>query len=317
MSKDFISVISPTLNGLQLLEKTLPLLCDSLKSLTLKTELIIVDNGSTDGTKAFIDNLNFNIVYVKKDRNEGFSKGCNAGAKAASGNYLFFINNDIIVEGDFLSPLLKIHKATKNVFAVGPKFMRWDKVTLDDAKRNPVFENGLFDVVLDNDNLDKTGAMVFFLGGGFLVSRDAFFDLGGFDEIYTPFAWEDLDLGYRSIKRGFSNLYCPDVTMFHKREATSKEKFTSVQFKSIVWKNKFIFMWSNLTDIDIILKHLLLLPVKLIKFTFNGRWPYVFGFIRALFVIHRILRKRYREKQFFKLSDKNILDGSWKNGLII
>ena len=306
-----VSVIYLTYKGINLVKETIPLLIQSLSNIPFKTELIVVDNASNDGTKELI--LSYpNIIYLELEKNFGFSKGCNQGALKSRGEYLFFINNDIKVEGDFLSPLIKCTTHSPNVFAVGPKFLKWDRKTLDDAIRNPVFERGLIDTKLQHINLEKEQKMVFFLGGGFLVRKQLFFDFGLFDEIYTPFSWEDLDLGYRAVKRGFVNLYCPDVILYHKREATTKTQFKDNYFKSVVWKNKFIFMWSNFTDKDILRNHFIQLPWKLCKFLFNGRWPYVIGFFKALLSIKQIWFKRKKEIANFKLKDNHILSGSWK-----
>ncbi|MBN2145357.1 MAG: glycosyltransferase [Candidatus Aureabacteria bacterium] len=316
-SSHLVSLICPTFNGLTLMKETLPVLLRILSSLSLKTELIVVDNGSTDGTEGFVRGQRFPIQYVRLEENKGFAVACNEGVKRSSGTFLFFINNDILAEGDFLTPLLRLYERNPNVFAVVPRLMRWDRKTIDDGIRNPVFSTGLLDVRLEEDKMNAPAPTVFFCGGAFLVLKEHFLNLGGFDEIYTPFAWEDLDLGYQAVQRGFYNLYTPQITLYHKREATSRSIYTQTEFKTLVWRNKFIFMWSRFHDKEILFQHFLYLPWKLLKFIFNGRWPYVLGFIKALSYLKRIIKKRSIERPYVKMRDSQIISGTWKQGIEI
>ena len=303
-----VSLIIPSLKGCSLFKETWSCLLQSLSEIPLASEVLVIDNGPEDGTEKFLKDHPFHSLrYLHYPEPLGFSKACNIGASKAEASHLFFLNNDIKTRGDFLSPLLKILESHPDAFAVGPKFLRWDEKTLDDGVRELLFDRGLVETRLVNENLDKIHSMTLLLGGGFLVRKDRFLELGGFDEIYTPFAWEDLDLGYKACKRGYRHYFCPEVVLYHKREATTRTLFKEAQFKALVWRNKFIFMWSLLTDSRILAEHLITLPVKLLKFTFNGRWPYVLGFFMALGMLPSILKKRKKEKSLIQCRDTDLL----------
>lgn len=307
-STPLVSIVIPSFKGYSLFKETWPSLLESLSQVPFSTQIILIDNGPKDGTEEYLKSHTFpQLRYEHYPEPLGFSKACNIGALRAEGTYFFFMNNDIKTKGDFLSPLIKIYGFYPDVFAVGPKFLRWDEKTLDDGVRDLLFDRGLVETVLQDQNLDKVQSMTLLLGGGFLVRKDRFWELDGFDEIYTPFAWEDLDLGYKACKRGYRHYYCPEVVLYHKREATTRPLFRETKFKALVWRNKFIFMWSLLTDYRLLLEHMLSLPIKLIKFIFNGRWPYVIGFFMALFKIFPILKKRAKEKSFIKCKDADLL----------
>ena len=307
-SNPHVSIIIPSFKGYSLFRETWPTLLESLSKVPFPVQIIIIDNGPPDGTEEYLKAHQYpHLRYDCYPTPLGFSKACNIGALKAEAPYLFFMNNDIKTRGDFLSPLLRLLESRTDAFAVGPKFLRWDEKTLDDGVRELLFDRGLLETVLQNQDLDKVQSMTLLLGGGFLVRKDRFWELEGFDEIYTPFAWEDLDLGYKACKRGYRHYYCPDAVLYHKREATTRPLFRETKFKALVWRNKFIFMWSLLTDYRILLEHFISLPVKLIKFTFNGRWPYVIGFFLALLKIFSILRKRAKEKPFIKCKDTDLL----------
>jgi len=145
-----------------------------------------------------------------------------------------------------------------------------------------------------------------------LCKRTLFFELGGFDELYTPYAWEDLDLGYRAWKRGYRIRYEPQAVCYHKREATTRSVFSNFFFITLMWRNKFFFMWKNITYGPFMADHLLRLPWKLFKFLCNGRWRYVVGFMRACISLPRVLVRRYRERAYARYSDAVVLGESYK-----
>ena len=87
--------------------------------------------------------------------------------------------------------------------------------------------------------------------------------------------------------------------------------FSNFFFVTLVWRNKFFFMWKNLTYRPYFFDHLIRLPWKLIKFLFNGRWRYVCGFLRAVPYIPFLLKKRQFEKRKQCRNDKEVLIQSY------
>ena len=84
-------------------------------------------------------------------------------------------------------------------------------------------------------------------GGAMSVSRDRFLAMGGFDELYYPAYWEDVDLGYRAWKNGFVNLFQPESVMYHMKAASwSKENQDYV--RAIDFRNGWLFIWRNISD---------------------------------------------------------------------
>lgn len=308
-----ITVIVLTWNGIDLIKECLPIVYAEVNSWLIAHEIILVDNGSNDNTVEYVRNEFSDVRIVAFDENLGFARANNLAVKEAKFDKLLFLNNDLVLDKDFIYPMLK-RLEYEDVFAVAPKILRWDRKTIDDGLRYGEYFSGLFSVQLQTDKqkVDLAHVVTFFCGACFLCKKSFFIQLNGFDELYTPYAWEDLDLGYRCWKRGLKVVYEPRSVSFHKREATTRSLFSNFFFITLMWRNKFIFMWKNLTDRDLLKNHLVLLPWKLIKFTFNGRWRYVIGFFRALFVLPMIINKRRFEKKFIKLSDADVLRTSFK-----
>ncbi len=307
MKANGVSVIVLTWNGLALVKECFPQVVQAIKKWDVPYEIIIVDNGSQDETVSCIHKMWPDIRLICLEKNLGFSCANNRAAREVRYDTILFLNNDLVLDEDFIRPLLK-RLEEKDVFAVAPKMLRWDRTTIDDGLRHGEYHSGLYSVHLETDpeKVDRAQYVTFFCGACFLCKRDLFFALGGFDEIYTPYAWEDLDLAYRAWKRGYKIIYEPQAVCYHKREATTRSLFSNFFFVTLMWRNKFFFMWKNITYKPYAWNHVTLLPWKLIKFLCNGRWRYVIGFFRALIHVPAIWRKRCAEKKFEKLNDYEV-----------
>ncbi|MBN1492677.1 MAG: glycosyltransferase family 2 protein [Candidatus Omnitrophica bacterium] len=331
-----ISVILLTWNGVSLLKECLPKVVDNLSRWDIPYEFIIVDNGSSDGSIEYLKEmygplrpmaptrecrnisvgsvgLNRPFCLIEFPQNLGFAKANNLAVKQANFQTVLFLNNDIYLEDGFITPLYE-RLQNEKVFAVAPKILRWDKETIDDGLRYGRYYSGLFSVELESERAkyDVAHWVTFFCGACFLCKKRLFIELEGFDTLYTPYAWEDLDLAYRAWKRGYTIAYEPRSVAYHKREATTRSAFSNVFFVSLMWRNKFIFMWKNIRSPRILVGHLAWLPVKLMKFLLNGRWRYVIGFLRALPYVPIICLRRIKEKKNVVLQDEDVLRTSYR-----
>lgn len=304
-----ISVVMINLNGEDLLRRYLYKVVESLNAAAgYKWELLFFDNGSTDNSIRLVHDICPHARVFDSPTNLGFSVSNNITCKFARYEYLLLLNNDIEPQLTFLLPLLERIQDT-NVFAVAPKMYRFDD-QLDDGIRHAEFRTGLLTPVLHiaESLRDTSDFTTFFCGGAVLLKRSIFNELGGFDVMFNPYSWEDLDLAYRSWKRGYQVIYEPRSVVYHHREGTASKVYSSTYRKMIVWRNRFLFMWKNLSFFPWIFEHLVYLPSKLIKFTFTGRGAYVLGFFWALNQLPYLLVSRWRERKFIKRKDSEILN---------
>lgn len=301
---DGISVCIVNYNGAELIREYLPQVIDSLDG--YKWELLFFDNGSNDTSIRDVRRLYPNSRVLTSPVNLGFSKSNNIAIKFANYEYVLLLNNDVVPEKGFIAPLIRRLKKEK-VFAVAPKMYRFNK-DLDDGIRNAEFKTGLLTPVLNVEKslLKKSDFTTFFCGGAVLLKKDIFSILGGFDEIFSPYSWEDLDLAYRAWKRGYEIIYEPQSVVYHYRETTARKVYSDTYRKMIVWRNRFIFMWKNLSFFPWLVEHLLYLPVKLIKFILSGRGAYVIGFFWALNLLPEVLIRRISEQKYVTRSDEEI-----------
>ncbi|MCB1195089.1 glycosyltransferase family 2 protein [bacterium] len=304
-----LSVCIVNHNGEELLNRYLPSVVDSLNfAEEIEWELIFCDNGSVDDSVSVVERLCPEAKIIRFPENKGFSESNNAAVRSASGAYVLLLNNDIKPRQDFLKPLLD-HLNDPEVFAVAPRIYRFNE-ELDDGVRNAEFRTGLLTPVLDIRQSLKNEPVLttFFCGGAVLFRKSIFFELGGFDELFNPYSWEDLDLAYRAWKHGFSIKYVPQSHVYHDRETTAQKIFSLNQRKRIVWRNRFLFMWKNLAFFPHLFEHIIFLPSKLVKFLFTGRAMYVAGFLWAALCIPRVIWRRLQEHRSFKRSDSEIFE---------
>lgn len=288
------SIVIPNWNGEKLLKKNLPTV--------LKTgadEVIVVDDGSTDGSKRYINELTklrineLKIRAVFNKKNLGFATSVNRGVKAARGDIVVLLNNDVVPEKNFLEPLKEDFRDPK-VFAVSLGEPQWSW-----AKGKWV---GGF---IEHEPGEKTKiphVSFWASGGSGAFRKDIWEKLGGLDNLYRPFYWEDVDLSYRAWKRGYKIIWDPRAVVYHKHEGTIS-RFPKKYVSLIAERNRLFFIWKNITSIKMILEHKFFLFKKLL--TNPGYWrPFLMAFLK----FPSVLKRRFREIKEVKIKDEEIFN---------
>lgn len=313
-----ISVIILNWNGKDLLRKCLPSVIKAVERVDGNHEIIVVDNGSIDGSVGFLESKFPEIKVLSLKKNLGISPANNIAANKANGDILVFLNNDIMLKEDSLVLMLE-HFKDPRVFGVSPKLLKWDKKTIQAEFIGCHFILGT--VVLTQPNMNKTDKkefkeprLTFFaLGGASAIDKKKLLKLGGFNEIYAPFYWEEVDLSYRAYKRGWVCIYEPNAVFYHKHRATLNRAFSREELQIQELKTRFIFTWLNFYDWLILAKHFAFLPIVLLRSAFispyrGKRFIDIMAFLRALRHWKDILRTRKKEKKRLKLSDREVLE---------
>jgi GT2 family glycosyltransferase len=298
-----VSVVIPNWNGKKLLERNLPHLTEAMDYYGGDYEIIVVDDGSIDGSAQFIRDTFPSIRVIRLERNRGFPIAANRGVGAAIHDLVLLLNSDIRVKKNFLVPLLGYFDEERT-FAVSTAIME-DENTVVIRPYVLEFKYGflreVFATEKNGPNLASSAS-----GGRGLFDRKKFMQLGGFDEIYSPFYYEDWDLSYRAWKKGFRMYYEPQSIVYHAHQATIGKAFSNGYIKFIFNRNRLIFTWKNLTDSDFLFRHFLFLPFFLLRNSIRN--PLVFlSFLAALRKVPTILRTRRKEEAFIRHGDKEVL----------
>ena len=228
-----VSIVIPVFNQLELTRKCLEKVAAHAPPGTC--EVIVVDNGSTDDTAAFLrPQSEANILrLISNEKNLGFARACNQGAAAARGKYVLFLNNDTEVHAGWLAPLIQTAEADPGVGALGSKLLYPDGtiqhagvVLLDDrAHGDPLRAHHILsrqpqDLPAANEPKvcpALTAACLF-------VPRDVFEQVGGFDEEFWN-GYEDVDLCFRISAAGKRLVYQPASVVTHHESQSGPERF--------------------------------------------------------------------------------------------
>ncbi len=264
-----VSVVIPTWNGRSLLEMSLPPLCAALAAHAPGGEIIVVDNGSEDDTRAYVAEVFPEVRVIALPRNAGFAGASNRGVAAARYPTVILLNNDMVVEPDFIAPLLEALDEQPAAFGVSCQidFIDKSKPRWETGKVHACFRFGiitLFHLDRYDENLRYP---VFFAGGGASAyDRAKFLALGGFDEaVFSPVYIEDVDLGYRAWKRGWPSLFQPRSVVHHKHRSTTRRLWSEGTIHSFFVKNLAALVWKNVSDWRLLLPHLaglVILPAR-------------------------------------------------------
>jgi GT2 family glycosyltransferase/glycosyltransferase involved in cell wall biosynthesis len=249
VSRRAASVVIPNWNGRDLLEKYIPSIETALDG-NPDNEIIVVDNGSSDGSAEFLAERFPAVKVLALERNLGFGGGSNAGFRAAKNDVVVLLNSDMRVQPDFLQPLLDGF-ANDKVFAVSCQIFFSDpaRVREETGLTQAWWQDGALRVRHRADDNVRDLYPCFYGGGGSCAfDRRKFLELGGFDHLLAPFYLEDTDLGYMAWKRGWQVLYQPKSVVYHEHRGTIGKHFSSRQIQAVLKKNFILFTWKNMHE---------------------------------------------------------------------
>jgi GT2 family glycosyltransferase len=216
-----VSVIIITWNRKDLLKDCL----DSLKKQSYKNfETIVVDNGSEDKTIEFVKEYYPKTKIIDFKRNFGFSIAANKGIKASKSEYVILLNNDTIVDKNFVKYLVELLDSNQKYCACTARIVDYfDRNVLASAGdlMNSVgqsFPRGLGNKV---NQFNEQGEVFLVTGGGSIFRKNTFERIGYFDEDYF-FSGEDSDWCFRAQLFGYKFFYEPKAIVYHLCKASSE-----------------------------------------------------------------------------------------------
>lgn len=199
-----------------------------------ETEIIVVDDASTDETASVLANFGGLLRVITNERNLGFVESCNRGAAEARGDFLIFLNNDTTVQPGWLSALVKTAEADDNVGAVGSLFLYPDG-RVQEAGGGVWRDGEAFRYGWGRSQEDRrllfAREVDYCSGASLLVRRELFEQLGGFDMRYAPAYYEDVDLCMGVNSLGRKVVFQPQSRVVHYEGATGGRDVGSVAMK--------------------------------------------------------------------------------------
>lgn len=280
-----VTVVIPNYNGMKYIRACL----DSLTELTAEEpfQIIVVDNGSEDGSLQVIQQEYAHVQVIAFPENTGFCHAVNAGIRASTTPYVLLLNNDTVVKPGFVRYLTEAMEKAEDIFSVSSMMLTMqDETMIDDAgDRYCVLGWAYARGKGKPASAYEEAAEVFAAcGGASLYRRSVFEQIGLFDE--THFAYlEDLDIGYRARIYGYRNVYEPRAKVVHAGSATSGSRYNA--FKTgLASANNAYLIGKNMPLLQLLLNLPFLLLGFLIKALFFAKKKmgmlYVRGYLRGI-----------------------------------
>jgi GT2 family glycosyltransferase len=305
MKKPIVSIITLNVN-----EKDFILQC--LKSLgeinfPYGYEIIVVDNGSTDGSQALIKKNFPNVKLIQNKENLGFTGGNNIGAKAAKGKYLLLLNNDTKVSKNFLLELFKVAESDDKIGICAPKQLVGDKnmILYGGGAINYTglsYSINMYKRDFKDDNVRETA---FASGAAFFIRKSVVDKIGLFDDDYFIYH-EDVDVSWRARLAGYKVVYVPKSVIRHyfkfKRRPTKMY---------LLERNRYMSLLKNYSARSLLLvaPMLLLLEIPLFLYSIIRGWLIfkIKSYYYVLRNMRKILEKRCAIQRMRKISDKELI----------
>lgn len=212
-----------------------------------KTEVIVVDNASTDETPRLLSRYGKFLHVIRNEENRGFVDACNQGAAAARGKYLVFLNNDTEVLPSWLEHLVETVESDPAIGAVGSMFLYPDGsiqeaggIVWKDGEAHHYGWSGS----PDDRRFNFAREVDYCSAASLLIRTELFQQLGGFDRRYAPAYYEDVDLCFGVRSLGYKVIYQPMSRVVHYEGATAgRDVATGMKHFQIVNRAKFFDKW--------------------------------------------------------------------------
>lgn len=265
-----VSIVIPNYNGKHFLADCLhAVFAQNIEN----QEVIVVDNGSTDGSLEYLKTFP-GVRVIALDKNYGFCRAVNEGIKASDSEYVILLNNDTEVAKDFAKELLDAIKSDERIFSCSSKMIQFhDRERMDDAgdyycALGWAFGRGKGAPV---ENYEMSSDVFAACAGAAIYRKNILESLGYFDEAHFAYL-EDIDIGYRARIYGYRNVYAPKAVVYHVGSGSSGSAHNAFKVR-LSSRNNIYLAYKNMPFLQIIVNSPFLLlghAVKLVFFLKKG-----------------------------------------------
>ncbi|MFQ5716795.1 MAG: glycosyltransferase family 2 protein [Nitrospinales bacterium] len=301
-----ITLIITNWNGIDLLRECLPSILAAVKyDAGHAYEIMVIDDCSSDLSLKMLAEEFPSVRRERTPHNLGFQKANNHAVELANSRLVMPMNNDIKLHEQALWYLAK-HFDGGETFAVSGDFFDFDQKTFLYGNRGGYFRRGHF--YLYEKPPGDSSQTLFACGGAFMVDRKRYLELGGFDAMYHPLYYEEIDLSYRALKRGWAVRYEPRSIAYHKVRGTIVKQEKQRRISLISARNNYLFVWKNILDPKMTASFLFFIPLFLLRDLIRMKPRFWTAFFMALKRLPQALQGRRAETRLALHSDRVTLD---------
>lgn len=237
-----ISVVIPSRNGKDLLAAQLP---GILRELPPAAEVLVVDNGSDDGTAAWLKTSFPQAALTLSPQPLSFARAANRGIEAARYSRVCLLNNDMLIDPGFFAALGRAFDCIPGLFCATAQIRFPQGVRREETGKAVMAQTNPDDFPLRCDEPlpeEDLSYVLYGSGGCSLYDADRLRELGGFDPIYEPAYVEDLDIGFRAWQRGWPSVYVAGAGLEHRHRATTSRYYSPRQLEQMMEVNYLKFL---------------------------------------------------------------------------
>jgi O-antigen biosynthesis protein len=284
-----VSIVIPSWNGRVLLERYLPTVVRAASAFESTcgrpAEVIVADDASDDDTCEWLSAHYPRVRLERAAVRAGFAPTANRGVRASRCGLVYLVNNDVALGVAALPPLAAHFGSSPSqsqVFAVASQVYDYDTGRLSGAGQLGEFRRGFIGIhrryfVEEPSRRESSGSIrpwltLFATGGSSMFDRRKFLELGGFDESFAPFGWEDVELSLRAWKCGFEVHYEPRSAVWHQFSSTIRPAFSQHFVRMIYERNRLLAHWYLMDSSAEKSAHAVFLALKLLGSLVSGHW---------------------------------------------
>ena len=291
-------------NGQELLRECLPSALAAADAFEGPCPVVVVDNQSTEGDLEFLAKTFPEVEAVSAERND-YLFSLNAEVAKRSEDVVIILNNDMTFDEGFIAPLLRYFDRPE-IFAVTARVFDWDRESVITARSRLVRKKLWYS--LHRTFHEEEPCFTFYAAGGAAAfRRSMYLELGGFDPLFRPAYYEEVDLSYRAWKRGWKVIYEPASIMIHRRAATLGKQHSKERLQKMICRNQVLF---NLKDTGTFLElagFLALLPIRFLRARVSGDAVTAGGILQSLARLPQALGKRFLGRSRYVVSDLRLI----------
>ncbi len=266
-----VTVIIPNYNGKTFLDGVL---CSMERQTYKEIKVLLVDNGSSDGSCDYVKQTYPWVELVELKENLGFAEAVNVGIRQSDTPYVLLLNNDTEAEPEFVEELVKAIKRHKRAFSCQAKMIQLhNRAKMDDAGDSYCALGWAFARGKDKPVSDYEKEMKIFssCAGAAIYRRKLFDKIGLFDKEHFAYL-EDLDVCYRARIQGYENWYAPKALVYHVGSGTSGSRYNQFKIRYSS-RNNIYLIYKNMPGLQILLNLPFLIPgfgAKILFFASKG-----------------------------------------------
>lgn len=304
MTKPLYSIVIPFYNNRLIIAECFSSVYNLMEKYDSITEIIAIDDCSSDGTGEWLKKNYPKVNVVTNTTNLGFGKTCNRAVGIASNEWVILLNSDIKITSEIIPCLDELISSEQDLFQVGFYSFKESGEKFE-GRKFIMPKSGLFKTRNNfSDYIIGTHYDSFYACGGHcLLSKSKFQLLHGFSSVYEPFYWEDVDLSYRGLKRGWKVLFDPRCTIIHCHRGSIRSSNSQRKIEIIQTRNKIIFFWKNVSSPMLWCRHLSGLIFRILTSWIAGDFVFYRALIKAIPKVPDIIKEAGFEAKFRCKSD--------------